>query len=431
MSWLLPSGVALGVVFGWLLVRGQRLAAALRVEQSRRTSLEREVASLQRLATRLHEEHQFLTHFLTEFPHLARELHSGANERQIPAALLNILQRILEPKQAMVFLRRRPTTADPGRGTQLVLAAAAPVGLAKVGTEVQVGCGEIGFVAEVQRAMTRADFEAQPPVTRARLRQQGMPGFEPHLVAPMVLGDETVGVLALSRPREEWPQAKGVLRVIAQVGALAIHDIDAFTRMKVSADVDGLTTLYNKRHMSQALAEALFEAQQKMQSLAVFLFDVDNFKNYNDVNGHVAGDTLLQLLARLVQENTRRDNLVGRFGGEEFLIIFKNATADQVLRAAENLRALVARHPFPFADKQPLGCLSISGGVAEYPKDAMDSNALLRTADAALYEAKRQGRNRVLAAKPQYLSEEEPEIGRGLDFEDDREAPPKRGVSNG
>jgi diguanylate cyclase (GGDEF)-like protein len=242
-----------------------------------------------------------------------------------------------------------------------------------------------------------------------------------------------MGVLALSAPREDWPQAKAVLRVIAQIGALAIHDVDAYAQMKVTADVDGLTLLYNKRRMSQTLAEAILEAQQKMQSLAVFLFDLDHFKNYNDVNGHVAGDALLQVLARLVQDNTRRDNIIGRFGGEEFLVIFKGATAEHALQAAENLRTVIARHPFPFAGKQPLGLVSISGGVAEYPKDAMDSTGLLRAADAALYEAKRQGRNRVLVATPRYLSEDEPVIGSGVEDmdEDFDEAPPKKSASNG
>jgi len=432
MWWALPFGAVL-VAFIWAVVRAVRLRLKVDEERALRIAVERELISLQRLATRLHEEHQFLTHFLAEFPHLTRDLHSGATERKIPAALLNIIQRILEPKQAIVLLRRRHTTTDQGRSALLVVAATTPLGLARPGAEVPIGNGEIGFVAEVQRVMSRADFESQSPVTRARLRQGGVPGFEPHLVAPMVLGEETMGVLALSAPREDWPQAKAVLRVIAQIGALAIHDVDAYAQMKVTADVDGLTLLYNKRRMSQTLAEAILEAQQKMQSLAVFLFDLDHFKNYNDVNGHVAGDALLQVLARLVQDNTRRDNIIGRFGGEEFLVIFKGATAEHALQAAENLRTVIARHPFPFAGKQPLGLVSISGGVAEYPKDAMDSTGLLRAADAALYEAKRQGRNRVLVATPRYLSEDEPVIGSGVEDmdEDFDEAPPKKSASNG
>jgi diguanylate cyclase (GGDEF)-like protein len=139
--------------------------------------------------------------------------------------------------------------------------------------------------------------------------------------------------------------------------------------------------------------------------LSVFLFDIDHFKAYNDTNGHVAGDRLLQDLAGLVERRTRRDDIFGRFGGEEFLVVMPETARDQALSAANKLRAAIAEQPFPFGEKQPLGCMSISGGVASYPSNGSDAEALLRAADAALYEAKRSGRNRVLAAVGEYQSE--------------------------
>jgi diguanylate cyclase (GGDEF)-like protein len=146
-----------------------------------------------------------------------------------------------------------------------------------------------------------------------------------------------------------------------------------------------------------------------MRPLSVFLFDVDNFKNYNDLNGHVAGDHLLQMLARLVGENTRKTDVFGRFGGEEFLLVLPNTPLPHALTVAEKVRAAIASHALPFAERQPLGCISVSGGVAQYPIDALDSARLLHAADGALYEAKRQGRNRVLRATCEYLSEGESE----------------------
>jgi diguanylate cyclase (GGDEF)-like protein len=166
--------------------------------------------------------------------------------------------------------------------------------------------------------------------------------------------------------------------------------------------------VFNKRHMTRVLGEAIVKAQEQISCVSVFLFDIDNFKHYNDTNGHVAGDRLLQLLARLVQENTRRENVFGRFGGEEFLIVLPGVKAEQALAAAENVRGRIAAHPFPFAEGQPLGCLSVSGGVAEFPADAADSTRLLQAADAALYEAKRKGRNQVRRAETRYAGGEEP-----------------------
>lgn len=387
-----------------------RLTSELKDEKGRRAALEREAVNLHRVGVRLHQEHQFTTHFLSEFPHVTRELHSRAGERKIPGILLNIVQRILEPRQAVILVRRRRTLTDVDRSAQLLVAAVHPPdGPINVGTEIAVGHGEIGFVAEVQRAMARTDFEAQTPVTRLKLKQESLPGFQPDLAAPMVFAEETVGVIAIAQPRHDYPHSKAVLRVIAQTGALAIHDVTAYSEMKVTADVDGLTGVFNKRHMTQTLGEEIFRAQQKIESLSIFLFDVDNFKNYNDVNGHVAGDTLLQLLARLARENTRKENIFGRFGGEEFLLILPNARAQQAMKAAENIRARIEAHAFPFGERQPKGFLSISGGVAEYPRDALDSVSLLKAADTALYEAKKEGRNRVLQAVTRYLDEEQPQ----------------------
>jgi diguanylate cyclase (GGDEF)-like protein len=352
-------------------------------------------------------ESRFYASFLNTLPHLARDLHTGVGERRMPAVLLNIVMRTLEPSWALVLVRRRRSLTEPGRENFLIVAAASE-GAVKTGTQIPFGQGELGFVAEVQRTMTRQDFEAQTPLTRKRLREQNLHGVVPEIVAPMTFGDETVGVLALGPMPHDPVVARNGLRLVAQIGALALHDVTAYTEMKVTADVDGLTMVFNKRHMTRVLAEAIVKAQQDISCVSVFLFDIDNFKHYNDTNGHVAGDRLLQLLARLVQENTRRENVFGRFGGEEFLVVLPGVKAAHALAAAENIRSRIASHPFPFAEGQPLGCISVSGGVAEFPSDARDSTRLLQAADHALYIAKHAGRNRVLRAESHDVGGAEP-----------------------
>jgi diguanylate cyclase (GGDEF)-like protein len=168
--------------------------------------------------------------------------------------------------------------------------------------------------------------------------------------------------------------------------------------------------VFNKKHMEQTLNELIYRAacaaydQREgskggpAQSLSVYLFDIDNFKNYNDTNGHLAGDKLLQELAALVQNSVRKDDIFGRFGGEEFLLILPHTNAQQAMAAADKVRLAIANHPFAFAEKQPLKRVSVSGGVAEYPHDGLDAAGLLHKADEALYLAKEQGRNRVLPA---------------------------------
>jgi diguanylate cyclase (GGDEF)-like protein len=184
--------------------------------------------------------------------------------------------------------------------------------------------------------------------------------------------------------------------------------------MRMSAEMDALTQTFNKRHMEQTLDDMIYRTacatydrrgrgdQGPAPRLSVVLFDIDHFKHYNDTNGHLAGDKLLFELARCVHGNIRKDEILGRFGGEEFLMILPGASLDDAVAVAEKIRTAIAGHPFPYAERQPLGVMSVSGGVAEYPQHGMDAASLLQAADAALYAAKRSGRNRMhVAALPQ------------------------------
>lgn len=381
-----------------------RKASRLKAEAA---AAETDLAAAHRAAVQTEHDKAFLTSFIQDFPHSARDLHTEAGERKIPGFLLNIVTRALAPQAALVLVRRRSSPGEQDRDRCLLVAAALPEGIVRQGTEVTIGEGEIGFVAEVQLAMSRADFETQTAVIRTKLRHTALAGFELDVAAPMVFGERTLGVLAVSRPEKGGAEAKSVLRLIGAVGGLALHNAAAFGSMKGSAEMDGLTGLFNKSYTSRALSDGILAAQRQMQPFSIFLFDIDNFKNYNDVNGHVAGDQLLRVLAQFVRDNTRQENVVGRFGGEEFLVLFPDMAADRALAIADKLREKIAAHPFPHAERQPLGMLSVSGGVAECPTDAGDSAELLRAADKALYDAKHQGRNRVLRAASGYLGGEE------------------------
>lgn len=403
---IVGAGVVTAVLFAW----SGRLLMALSRATHRTDALERELALLRRAHLMLEQDQQRLAHFLHEFPLLTRDLHSEGQQRRIPHVLANVAMRSLHPGQAVVMLRRRPTENEPERANRFVVAAVMPEGCpVPVGTEIAIGQGELGFAAETQRVMSRQDFDLEGSVARGRLRQQGLPGFEPDLLAPMIFEGETLGLIALSGCSRTSEDAKAALRLIAQTGAQAVHNAAAYNHMKTTADLDGLTGIFNKRQMTQTLAERLHEAETSLRPLSVFLFDVDNFKNYNDLNGHVAGDRLLQMLARLVRENIRKTDIFGRFGGEEFLLVLPNTPVQHAVTVADKIRAAIAGHALPGAERQPLGCISVSGGVAQYPVDALDSAKLLHAADCALYEAKRQGRNRVLRAACEYLSEAEPE----------------------
>jgi diguanylate cyclase (GGDEF)-like protein len=400
------AAVGAFVALATLAGRHSGLRSALVSLEARVAAAERELAAARRQTAQAEAEHQFLARVVRELPHIAHELHAGAGGRQIPRLLVGAIVRLLEPKKVVVAVRRRQAESDPDRHLRLAVAATSPEGCMALGAEIPIGTGEIGYAAEVQKVMDRRDFENEEPATRKRLRDETDPGCQPDIVAPMVFDEEVVGVLAVEGVRRP-SEAKDALRLIAQVGAVSVHTQAKYTEMKATASIDGLTGVFNKRYLIHRLAEEMRRARDEGSTLSAFLFDLDNFKHYNDRNGHVAGDRLLQRLTRVVLENVRKDAVFGRYGGEEFLVLFPAASRAQALAAAENVRRAIAAHEFAFGFDQPLGVVSISGGVAECPVDGADAVSLVRAADEALYRAKRSGRNRVLACEPTYLGGDE------------------------
>jgi len=170
------------------------------------------------------------------------------------------------------------------------------------------------------------------------------------------------------------------------------------------ANMDGPTETYNKRYLQSRINDDIHKAESANSALSLMILDIDHFKHYNDTNGHLEGDDVLKRIGAILKSAVRDDtDVVVRYGGEEFVILFPGATKGVASRQAENIRRAVETHPFKHAARQPLGAVTISGGVASFPEDARNSVALLRAADQALYEAKAAGRNRIISASPTYV----------------------------
>jgi diguanylate cyclase (GGDEF)-like protein len=200
-----------------------------------------------------------------------------------------------------------------------------------------------------------------------------------------------VGGLA-TRSRDE----KLMLQMVTNLGAIAYTNARNLSRLKDQANKDGLTRLLNKRFFMQRLGLLINTAEREARPLSVFIFDIDHFKKYNDTQGHLAGDEVLRGVARVLEQSLRPGDVPSRYGGEEFLVAMPDTDKGDALRAADRIREAIASHAFPHAASQPLGRLTISGGVAALRTDGVDSTELIRHADQALYEAKAGGRNRVL-----------------------------------
>lgn len=159
--------------------------------------------------------------------------------------------------------------------------------------------------------------------------------------------------------------------------------------------IDGLTQIYNKRYLYEALDREIVRGRRHERELCILMFDIDHFKRINDVHGHLAGDYVLKEVARVVQARIRRDEVFARYGGEEFSIILPETPLSGAVALAESLRQKVADHAFVFqADSIKV---TISLGAALMDDSDRAASDIIKRADEKLYQAKRTGRNRVCA----------------------------------
>jgi len=168
-------------------------------------------------------------------------------------------------------------------------------------------------------------------------------------------------------------------------------------RLKKLSITDGLTELFNHRHVHELLRDEFERSRRTGEPLAVVMIDLDRFKAVNDTYGHPTGDVVLYETARILKETAREIDMVGRYGGEEFIAILPNTDEEEAARFAERVRSAVEAHLY--RDEGHELRMTCSSGAASFPVDGVDSpEELLKSADEALYLAKESGRNRVVRA---------------------------------
>jgi len=216
---------------------------------------------------------------------------------------------------------------------------------------------------------------------------------------PMVTHDEVSGLLGLTGRAVERlaPETRSFLVQVASQAHIVVENARLVHRLKELSIRDGLTDLFNHRHTLERVAEEFSRVARYHESLSVLMIDLDHFKNVNDRYGHQAGDKVLRETAGVFKEGLRAVDLLGRYGGEEFLALLPHTGLTEVAGTAERLRRRLERHVFPVSEAGLKITASI--GVASYPAAGIDSaDALVHAADEALYQAKQAGRNRVARA---------------------------------
>lgn len=224
------------------------------------------------------------------------------------------------------------------------------------------------------------------------------------LLVPMVAGGISLGVLALDI--EERPSVDDERALAAFARLVGIALVHARTRRALDAAheetrrqslTDELTGAYNVRHVMHRLREEIEFARRHSDCVALVVIDGDSMKAVNDVHGHAEGNHLLVQMTSAMRTTLRLSDVLGRFGGDEFVLVLPRTCPEDALAAAERLRAAVAVREFHTSAGAPLRA-TVSVGIASFPRDGSTADDLFRAADRALYAAKQSGRDRVMPA---------------------------------
>jgi diguanylate cyclase (GGDEF)-like protein len=222
-----------------------------------------------------------------------------------------------------------------------------------------------------------------------------------YLCAPLAALGETLGFVYLACPTKEIADLAcgqdSLIEELVELASMSIAGLNLRTKLENESIRDPLTGLFNRRFMEVALERELHRAQRQSATLAVVMLDVDHFKMFNDSFGHNAGDAVLREVAECLKQSVRTDDVICRYGGEEFVIILPEISEQLALERADKIRRAVSSLNVHFKG-QSMRKISISVGLAMYPHHANNGDDMVRLADTALYQAKHAGRNQVQLA---------------------------------
>ncbi len=339
-----------------------------------------------------------MSHQLNQAMHTANEeatrRDSQASRQRFESRLTNALDMAEGEREVFEVVERSVAIVQPGARSELLLADnshAHLVRMAAVGFEQgETGCQvsspdqcPAARRAQVQVFADRDDLDACPKLRRRTAEHASA------ACVPVSIMGRTVGVIHSTRDTTYTPPEEelGNLSTLAKLAGARIGLMRAMAESQLQASTDTLTGLFNRR----SFEERLTESRRTHPDLAVAMADLDHFKDLNDTYGHETGDRALRLFARVLRESVRSDDLLCRYGGEEFALAFPSCSAHDAVRALEKVR----RNLDEATTVSGLPRFTASFGVTEMPAH-LDLPTALSRADTALFTAKREGRDRVV-----------------------------------
>ena len=334
----------------------------------------------------------------TEFNSMARQLEGrlqelGEQRRRLETQLRRIGEAFASnlDRDALLEIAVRTTVdgvaADGGRAMLRPAPGAAPeeralsgdpAGLTEVIAQVE---GEVLASSQPREVSTDAGSALGHPLRGA--------------------SDDVQGVVSVwRRDRPFAPSERELFHYLAAQAGVSIENVELHETVQRQAVTDELTGLSNHRRFQEALASELERARRFDTGIGLVMLDVDNFKQVNDTHGHQIGDRVLHEVARVLRTESREVDEPARYGGEELAVILPAADLEGAFGLAERVRAGIEAIAIPVEGDAPLR-VTASFGVAALPESAHDQGSLIAAADAALYAAKRAGKNRTIRAEAQ------------------------------
>jgi len=353
----------------------RRLDLQSRTIQDQQASLHDHGLELQRLKT------LFLT-----FPDLAKEFNSSLDRTELEETMVRTVHQMFDAQATAFF------SAEDSH-LQLKTHKGLSLDQARQLQQLPIGTGQIGWVAKKQITMTAQDLKEESGLVKNKLQQEESGIFSIDICAPLIHRGRLFGVLAVAGISEKKDLAKPLMTVIAGLGVIAMENIFLITEIQKQSDQDSLTQLYNANFFYKCLDREIQKADRYQRLISVVVFDLDNFKSYNDRHGHHEGDQILRLIGELIKKDLRTIDIPCRYGGGQFAVILPETSMEQAVFVVDRTRRVIEDYRFSLTNK-----ITISGGVATYPHQGTTTTALLQAAEQALEQAKHSGRNRIVAS---------------------------------
>jgi diguanylate cyclase (GGDEF)-like protein len=351
-----------------------------------------------RLATRLEslrtaEGRQKERQFSSRMVSMISALSLVENRRELYQQILEMSSELLSATSGSLMLLHETD------GTLKIEAAKGMTSSLAKTMSVAYGEGIAGQVVKSGFPMLVNDIERD-----SRVAFKNRPRFKTKsfISLPLEAGDRLIGVLNLADKDNGSNFTEADLNLVQTFTGHAVLMIDRAASLEKAgqfeqlAITDPLTGLYNRRFLEDRLHEEFSRGERQQQNFCIILADLDSFKIYNDICGHLAGDNALRKTAEILRRSAREMDIVTRYGGEEFCLILPGTSKKESVFVGERIRRAIEAESFPGESHLPLGRLTISIGVSTFPADGVTANELIHAADLALYSAKQSGRNRLV-----------------------------------